>query len=320
MPGQWDNSGQDSCLRGISCPLGRVDAKGLKWALVDHEIYRSNGGCVAIATTDVPVILFAYVSDKAPQKKKGIHEKRGATFYHDAQVYWTIDDIVCQQEEGLTLTHTFYFNCYTPGGTIWWRYGGRTSALVAPGAPIWSASLSSFFHWDCESGAPMGPIFVDALAIASNGHAITVFPDLVNRLDCWTGDTILGIKAHIWHSTTITTDHQYARFHIVELLPDKIHIYKFVWSSSNVINSHELSEDWMNPTLIAEGCYVPCNTATYALLLKYEYGDYNWIIFWNWAGVIDANFRNPLRGWNYPFEWSATTLSCYSHQILGEHV
>lgn len=144
-----ENDGHDSCIRDVSAALGRVDPRGQKWVILGSQTWPHNGGVEVIVTTDVPILLFAYVSWQIPKKRRGTHTKRGITFHHSADVRWSYYAIVCQAEKGWGYTHTFYFNCFADKPEIWWRFGGRTTQFVFPGQPIWSASRSSFYHWKC---------------------------------------------------------------------------------------------------------------------------------------------------------------------------
>ncbi len=139
-----------SCVFGISTPEGRIDTRGVKWVILwqagfcNWPVYHWE--CI----TDVPIIMFAYVGRNSPWKKRGTHMKRGVTYHHDAELFWTFHDLVCQDEPGLSYHHTFSLPAYKSDVTFWWRCGGRTSTFVWPGQPIWTASRSPFYHAKCH--------------------------------------------------------------------------------------------------------------------------------------------------------------------------
>lgn len=145
-------------------------------------------------TTDVPIILFAYISTEPPHKKKGTHIKRGVVFHHAAKVYWSYQLITCQNEDGEVTDHTFTwqvpsdegtFDWRPPGDNVvfWWRCGGRTNTFF----PKWSASRSPFYNARCPKpvgveitcqllhGSPQveryGPNWADAWSGAGDGSA-----------------------------------------------------------------------------------------------------------------------------------------------------
>lgn len=156
------NSGKDGCVQGIGHGNGRIDPRGLKWVILDQHATKHYVGLKWECDTDVEVHLFAYVSCEAPKKKRGTHVKRGVVFHHAAEVYWSYRDIVCQEEEGFTTHHTFFFRCYPGCLELWWRCGGRTTEWVRPFAPIWSASRSPFYHWTCLYVGPFQILYPNA--------------------------------------------------------------------------------------------------------------------------------------------------------------
>lgn len=142
------HSGTD-CIDGISCPLGRIDPKGKQWIITYQR-----GRCVGNnweweCKTDVPIILFAYVSVTPPWKKAGTHVKRGVVTHHDPTVYFPYDFISCQNEGGEVTEHTFTWPYYPDQQVFWWRCGGRTGGWF----PKWSASRSPFWNAKCAPPA-----------------------------------------------------------------------------------------------------------------------------------------------------------------------
>jgi len=138
-----------TCISGISCPNGRIDPSGEKWLIT----YQS-GHCVGAnfewtCTTDVPIVLFAYVSTKPPWKKRGTHTKRGVVSRHDAEVYWNYEFIKCQEEVEACTVHTFTWPFYPDNQVFWWRCGGLTPGVF----PQWSASRSPFWNFKCAAPA-----------------------------------------------------------------------------------------------------------------------------------------------------------------------
>jgi len=174
-----------SCLSGISVgDVGRVDPSGLKWVITWQRSHCDWPDFTWECDTDVPVLLFAYVGTRAPWKKSGVHIKRGVVSHHDPHIYFPYQFIVCQNESGLTTHHTFTwqvpsaektFDWRPPGDNVlfWWRCGGRTSKLVLPNVPIWTASRSPFYNWRCPK--PLTPAWIAECLGDTNTYGLSFF-------------------------------------------------------------------------------------------------------------------------------------------------